>query len=347
MYDNIKLSIDVAFASEAEREKFCIRFGLCTKNEKIGIWHNKEEKNLKQNLGIYMHLNKSKLTLVFSLHKVYNYRVFGRRFNYNDFDFNDARTAYGWLTEMFNPYFDITQAIVKKYEVGINVLTPESPIEYLKELKQINVGARIIRIEEDIRYKEYQQYGTHRDKDKRVVYIFYNKTFEVRSKSKTIDRNTVPENILRLEKDNKRPFEKVLFSRLFDADFQKLIVNEFKKRFCDDLVYIETLVKPRNMKYLDFEICKKIFENGLQGVKEYYKQEYKEGRMPKRTYYRYSKKIELLSKQMPEIQISISERAKCFKRLIFNKINEVSKKDAFCVKMESPKNSKKDINENA
>jgi hypothetical protein len=182
MYDNIKLSLCVVF-SEAKRDKFCVRFGLSTKNEKTGVWHNKDEKNLIQNLGVYIHLNKNKLTLEFSIHKVYNYKIFGKQFNYNDFDFVQARKAAAWLEEMFNPYFDITQAVVKKYEVGINVLTPESPIEYLKELKQINVGARIIRIEEDIHYKEYQQYGTHRDKDKRVIYIFYNKTFEDRSKS--------------------------------------------------------------------------------------------------------------------------------------------------------------------
>ena len=329
MYDNIKLSIDIEFTSEAEHHKFCNRFGMCTKNEKADIWHNKEERNLKQNLGVYMHLKKGKLTLEFSLHKVYNFKILDKQINYNDFDFEQARTAGGLLTELFNPYFDITQAIVKKYEVGINVLTSESPIEYLKELKQINIGAKIMRIVEDRHYKEYQQFGTHTDKDKRVVYIFYNKTFEARSKSKPIDRLTVPDNILRVEKDNKRPFEKILFYRLFEMDFTKLTVNEFMKRFCNDLVYKETSVKPKNMKQSDFEICKNILENGLQEVKEQCKKDYKEGRTIERTYYRHLQKIELLSKQTPEIETTISRRAIELNNLIISKLKTLTKMTLF------------------
>ncbi|MDR0420430.1 MAG: hypothetical protein LBH30_03140 [Prevotellaceae bacterium] len=345
MYDNIKLSIDVAF-DETRRDEFCTRFGLCTKNEKLKIWHNKDEKNLKQNLGVYMHLKNTKLTLEFSLHKVYNYKLFDKQFNYNDFDFKQARKAAGWLDEMFNQYFDIMQAVVKKYEVGINVLTSENPIEYLQELKQINVGTRILRIEEDIRYKEYQQYSTHRDKDKRVIYIFYNKTFEVQSKSKKIDRANVPENILRLEKDNKRLFEKILFSRLFDTDFKKHTIKEYKQRFYNDLVYRETQVKPKDMRQSDFDICKNIIENGLQAVREQYKKDYKEGRTIERTYYRRLQKIERLSKQTDEIKTEISRRAAELNNLIISKLKELTKMTVFYNSMVKTKNEEIGTNEN-
>lgn len=330
MYDNIKLSIIVDF-DETRREEFCTRFGLCTKNEKLKIWHNKEYCNLRQNLGVYIHLNNNNLTLRFSLHKAYNFDNSGKSFNYNDLDFNQARSIALKLAKMFNPYFDIMQAVVKKYEVGINVLTSESPDDYLKELKQINVGARILPITHDRHYKEFKQYGTHCDKDKRVVYLFYNKTFEARSKSKAIERAIIPDNVLRLEKDNKRPFEKILFARLFDMDFQKHTINEFKQRFCNDLVYKETPIKPRNMRQSDFEICKSILENGLQAVREQYKNDYKEGRIIERTYYRHLQKIELLSKQTLEIETTMSRRATELNNLIISKIIGLTKTPVFCV----------------
>jgi hypothetical protein len=134
---------------------------------------------------------------------------------------------------------------------------------------------------------------------------------------------------MRVEKDNKRPFEKILFYRLFEMDFKKLTVNEFMKRFCNDLVYKETSVKPKNMKQSDFEICKNILENGLQEVKEQCKKDYKEGRIIERTYYRHLQKIELLSKQTPEIETTISRRAIELNNLIISKLKALTKMTLF------------------
>jgi len=145
MYDNIKLSVKVDF-SETVRNEFCARFGLSTKNEKLNIWHNANEKNLKQHKGIYLHLKGNVLTLRFSLHKVFNYYLCGKPTNYNDFDFEQAGMCAVWISKMFAPYFDIMQATVKCYEVGINVFTSENPDLYLQELKQINIGARVTSI---------------------------------------------------------------------------------------------------------------------------------------------------------------------------------------------------------
>jgi hypothetical protein len=217
------------------------------------------------------------------------------------------------------------QAVIKKYEVGINVFTSENPDLYLQELKQVNIGAKVLPIKEDIHYKEYKQFSTQRDKDKRIIYIFYNKTFEARSKRKVTERESVPENILRVEKDNKRPFEKILFSGLLNIDFQKLTINEFKQRFCNDLVYRETPIKPRNMKQADFDLCKNILENGLQATQEQCRNNYKRGRLSERTYYRHLQKIELLSKHTPEIELKIDKRAIELNNLIINKISNCQK----------------------
>jgi len=329
MYDNIKLSLQVDF-SETVRNDFCARFGLSTKNEKLKIWHNANEKNLSQHKGIYLHLKNSTLTIRFSLHKVFNFFDCGKQFNYNDFDFAQARSVVVRLADLFSPYFDITQAVVKQYEVGINVITSESPDLYLSELKHIKVGAKVVNVEKDINYKENKQRGTHRDKAKRVVYVFYNKTFEVRSKlKKRADKMNVPENILRVEKDNKRPFEKIIFSQLFESAFVWHTISEFKQRFVSDLIYKETPVKPQTMKKSDFDLCKKILEIGLIEVKREYENEYKTGKTARATYYRHLKKLEQLNPQTLEFEKEISERAKELKSLIVSKLNEVSKMTQF------------------
>lgn len=322
MYDNIKLSLCVDFTERVQNE-FCARFGLSTKNEKLSIWHNAGEKNLKQHKGIYIHLKNNTLTLEFSLHKVYNYCLYGKSFNYNDFDFKEANETAQRLCEMFNPYFDITQAVVKKYEVGINVLTSESPDLYLKELKQINIGAKVLRIVEDRHYKEYQQFGTHSDKDKRVVYIFYNKTFEARSKSKGTNRADVPENVLRVEKDNKRPPEKILFARLFDIDFQKYTITEFKQRFCNDLEYTGTPIKPENMNNGDFETLCLIYRHGADGAKNIYKDNFENGNIKKSKYYQ--KKQDIKRLQNVPYSVTIGRQAAELNNVIISKINAFRK----------------------
>ena len=326
MYDNIKLSLGVSFENEAKRDEFCARFGLSTKNEKLNIWHNAAEKNLKQHKGVYMHLKNNTLTLEFSLHKVYNYYVHKKSFNYNDFDFKEANEAAARLVELFNPYFDITQAVVKKYEVGINVLTSESPDLYLRELKQVNVNAKILPIKEDIHYKEYKQFSTQRDKDKRVIYIFYNKTFEARSKKKEVERANIPENVLRVEKDNKRPIEKILFARLFDIDFQKLTINEFKQRFCNDLEYKGTPIKPENMSNADFETLCLIHENGADGAREKYKRKFEAGNISKQWHYKKMQAVERL--QSVEYSANIGRRAVELNNLIVSKVEILRKSPA-------------------
>jgi hypothetical protein len=330
MIDNIKLSLSVPFADNAARETFCARFGLFTKNEKLGIWHNKGDNNLSQNKGVYMHLKNRKLTLEFSLHKVHNYFVFGKQFNYNDFTFAEATQAAAWLAEMFNPYFDIMQAAVKKYEIGINVLTSESPDLYLQELKQMNVCAKVLPIKEDIHYKEYKQFSTQRDKDKRIIYIFYNKTFEARSKErKQAARANIPENLLRVEKDNKRPIEKILFARLFDIDFQQLTINEFKQRFCNDLEYKGIPIKPENMKHTDYEMLCLIYDKGTDGANTKIQADFENGIIPQRTYYRKLQIIKQISGTAPEIKTTYSQRAVELNNLIIRKIQFCQKWQCF------------------
>jgi hypothetical protein len=321
MYDNIKLTLHFA-DSEKRLNEFSTRFSLFVKNEKKQIFNNKGYETLSQNKGVYISLKKNKLTLEFSLHKFYNYYLHNKPFNYNDFDFKEAKQAAAWLCEMFNPYFDIMQAKVLKYEVGINVITSETPDLYMQELKQMNIHAKILPIKEDIHYKEYKQFSTQRDKDKRIIYIFYNKTFEARGKAKkqAIKMN-VPENVLRVEKDNKRPFEKILFSRLFENDFILLTVTEFKQRFNDDLEYKGTPIKSDNMLNSDYQLLCLIYEKGTDGAKAKLKADFDNGIIRKSKYYESMQAVDRLNRTFPKIKTTQTRRATELNNLIINKIH--------------------------
>lgn len=326
MYDNIRLTIKNVFKDNLTRDKFCTRFGLSTINEKTDNRNNSSEKNLKQNLGIYLKLKNNNLTINFSLHKVYNFWKFGKQYNYNDFSFKETKEVEAELCKMFLPYFDITQAIVEKYEVGINVTTSEEPELYLTELKQINVGARILKIEPDRYYKERKQYGTNSSKDKRIVYVFYDKTFEARSKIEKADRKNVPENILRVEKDNKRIEVKFQFANLFEDDFIILTITEFKERFYDDLKYRETPLKNKNLTKTENEMLCLIFEKGYDTTKKLLKESYENKNLEKRTYYR---RLEALNKanevkSKAETKTYLHRRALELKELIISKLEKVS-----------------------
>lgn len=328
MYDNIRLLMPYPFKDETDRETFCNRFGLFVKDEKKKVLHNKGYESLEQNKGIYIKIElptgkrKGNISLSFSLHKFYNAMNKRGLYNYDDFDFCKANEANQLLAGLLN--IDLSTAIVKKYEIGINITTTGNPDEYMRELSLIRVKAREMRIIEDLHYKEYKQYSTHKDKDKRIIYIFYNKTFEARSKIKDIEkRETIPENILRVEKDTHRPIEKVCFSQLFDPVYQQLTKQEFKQRFVMDLTYKGTPTKTKNITAKQLQIWEQLQEKGEAEIKQHYENLCKQGAITKRQYYYSIQQIEEINMKKIQPIITISKNAKELKELIISKLNEI------------------------
>jgi len=328
MYDNIRLLMPYPFKDEPEKETFCKRFGLFVKDEKKGILHNKGYETLEQNKGIYIKVElptakrKGNLTLSFSLHKLYNAHKKKGLCNYDDFGFCQANEAYKQFNELLT--IDLSTAIVKKYEVGINIITTGDPDGYMKELSQITVKAREMRIIEDSHFKEYKQYSTHKDKDKRIIYIFYNKTYEARTKTKAIEkRETVPENILRIEKDNHRPVEKVYFSQLFDSVYQQLTKQEFQQRFIQDLQYKEYTVKTKDISTKQLEIIEAIEKQGIEKAIQEQKELLRLKNITKSQYDYFTKQIKAITENNIKAQRRISPLAEEMKQLIISKLKNV------------------------
>jgi hypothetical protein len=327
MYDNIRLTMPYNFESEHERDIFCVRFGLFVKDEKRGIWHNKGYEALSQNKGIYIRIEaptsnkKGNISISLSLHKFYNKTVNNEYFNYNDFSFEHASISYLALCELMP--LNIGTATVKAFEVGINIITPSDPDEFMKELSLINVKAREMRIIEDLHFKEYKQFSTHKDKDKRVIYIFYNKTFEAKSKIKdTEKRQAVPDNILRIEKDTHRPNEKILFSQLFDPLQQQIIKKEFEARFVSDLEYKSFYTKTKDVSKLQLEILQSIDNKGIDKTLSDKKEQLKQNVITKRQYQFFRETFTEITQKSTKPQKRISNKAETMKQLIISKLNE-------------------------
>lgn len=300
MYDNIRLIMSEPFRSETERTGFISRFALFVQDDKKGIFHNKGYETLEQNKGIYIRLEagtglgRGRLTLSFSLHKFYNAMRTGKLFNYNPFNFEEANEASRMLSGLLG--LDLSGAVVKKYEIGINVPTEKPPETYMKELDYLEIKGRQYRIIEDRKHKEYKLYGTHSEKGKRIVYVFYDKTYEARSKIKDeIRRQEVPENILRVEMDVQRPSEKVLFSSLFTPAYQAMLLCEFRQRFTGDLRHKMLPVKKPGVSKIEIEIYGLINKDGASLTIRHYKELAEIGNITLRQYKYYLSKIKVFN----------------------------------------------------
>jgi len=293
MYDHIRIKLPYPFNNNKEKSLFCDRFGMFTRDDKKGICHNKGYENLTQNRGIYMRLETAgtsgSLGLSFSLHKLYNSFKGKGLCNYNAFSFAQANEASGLVSELLG--IDLSKAVVKKYEVGMNIITRQPPDDYMKQLDMIEVKNRKMRILEDVRQKEYKQYSTHKDRHKRIIYIFYNKTFEARSKLKQKDKKeAVPDNIMRIEIDYHRPIGKVYFSDLFSPVFQFKAKEEFKQKFIENLRFKEYLTKTKGISNKQLEILRTIENIGFANYMEVQKRQYADGMITKNQY-RYAVKL--------------------------------------------------------
>ncbi|MDR0872231.1 MAG: hypothetical protein LBN27_02025 [Prevotellaceae bacterium] len=241
------------------------------------------------------------LMFSFSLHKFYNFSVptVGEYLNWDDFSFGKANRAKTMFCDMF-PMCDFSRAKVTTYEVGINIQLPRPPQEYMEQLRELRVKERNYPIVVDRHQKDYMQYGTF-SKGRRIVYIWYDKTYEARSKMRSnLVRYVVPENILRCEKDNRVPIQKTMFFDLFKKEFQRLTANEFRKRFVDDIFFAERVPKVCQRNFPDLGKAKlAILEEILRDLRDLkdirdagervfarIEKEYNAGMLPRRTYYR-------------------------------------------------------------
>lgn len=329
MYDHIRLQLPHTFKDDIERKYFCERYLMYEEVKQLHTYNNGAFKDLKQNRGIYIKLRTgtstgsvtidAKITMSFSLHKFYNFTMIGEYLNWDDFTFWKANRAKTLLLEFF-PMLDFSRAKVTTYEVGINIQLPQCADEYFEQMRELQVKERTYPVIHDRHEREYKQYGTT-TKGKRISYVWYNKTFEARSKMRSnLERYVVPENIMRCEKDNHIPIQQTMFFDLFKKDFQKLTANEFRKRFMDDIFFVQRVPKVcqnnlPNLSKPKLELLKEILGTSatstgsvtckgkidISVILVRLEREYRSGKLPKRTYYRRVAEVKEVAAMIPHL----------------------------------------------
>lgn len=323
MYDNIKLNIAYQFKTKKELDDFCEKHNLSS--DWKGIYSNGNKKNLQQNKGIYIKVyqptktQKGKITIVFSLQKFYNEIKGESRQNWNDFNFKQANEAKRLLDDFLK--LETDTAKVMFYEIGINVKTAKPQKKYLEQLDCISIKGRELKILEDVTRKEYTQYSTNRSKEKRIVYVFYNKTYEAQSKyTSDKDKNSVPKNILRIEMKYKRSIENIKFARLFDTDFQKSLFEEFAEKITEKLRYKTKQVNPPKLTNKQFELYKRQKATSPSRTRAELKKKCECNELTKRQYYYLLELLKGLEGITGEIE-TISQEAEELKTLIQSKLD--------------------------
>jgi len=329
MYDHIIITNPYPFANApATFEKFCKRFGLNVVDEKRGLLHNRGYDTLEQNRGIYIQIEtpfnnrKGKIKLSFSLHKYANAAARQGTHNHNDFTFAAATNAAADLQNFLG--IDLTQYKVNKYETGINVHTTHDPELYMFELDYMQWQGRELRILEDVHFKEYKQYSTNKDKSKRIIYIFYDKTHEAAQKTKSAARLAlIPRNTLRIEKDVHRPSRSIKFWQLFSPEFISAERRDFKRKFTRNLTYKQYAQKSKYISSKQITVIEQLNTLGLAGLIEQTKRQRASGQITRGQYDYIVKQARELAPKNIKIKYKQNPKANELKGLIIKKLNEM------------------------
>jgi hypothetical protein len=260
MYDNIKIIQYIENINGLDRQAVKQRFSMYNENLRTGAYNNAGYQKLLQNRGVFIsYIPKSgnindHYIIQLSAHKFWNCWKIRQLQNYNTFTIKDLLET--WVEfQSFIP-FDLTGAKVQSFEAGVNVQMSENPSTYMSQISHISLGKREIRIIENPKYKEFENYTSHSDRDKRAVYSFYNKTEE--------SKPFAPANLLRIEKKYIRMAENPLLSEIFEGNYIKAIKKDIETTFVKNLHYKKNVVQEKGMNDNElrlFEMIKKYGQN--------------------------------------------------------------------------------------
>lgn len=317
MYDHLKIKIENPFNQE-QTENFKKRFLLFevqTHDKKI-YWHNAQNSNLHQNYGIYIKLRNNTFEISFSIHKFYNAVNYKISTNYNDFNFENVKTAFKQLSDVLQ--ININEAKIIEYEYGLNIQMTLNPKDYFADVISIKQNKIIKPFTWVTYYKKYKVYSTEKHKDIRTIFQMYDKTFEC-LEDKIKD---VPINILRVEIKHKRLSKALFIKDLLNKDFYNNCKTMIKRNFIQNIEFKKYHVKGRFTE-LEKEIFENIENTGVDETIGKYHNEYLHGIISEVTYKRRKKEVYKIATRndKPEYieKITVTE----FKEKIISKLKEL------------------------
>jgi len=315
MYDNIKIIQYVENINSLDKQAVKQRFSMYNENIKTGAYNNASYQKLIQNRGVFLsyipqtgNINPHYI-IQFSAHKFWNCWKIKTLQNYNMFTVKDLLET--WVEfQAFIP-FELTGAKVQGFEAGANVEMPKNPSDYMRQISHIQIGKREIRIIENPKYKEYKNYTSHADRDKRAVFSFYDKTEE--------SKPFAPQNLLRIEKKYIRMAENPLLSEIFELNYVQAIKTDLQNSFVKNLHYQKKMVQEKGVNDADFRLLQLMAAHG-ENIKTEIKRQKDNAEISRLKYYRLLERLDKLKKLGPgtltvEMQESREMRQKIAEKL--------------------------------
>lgn len=310
MYDNIKIIQYIENINDLDVLAVKERFSMFNENLKTGAYNNSSYQKLIQNRGVFLsyvpksgNINEHYI-LQFSAHKFWNCWKIKQLQNYNTFTINDLLET--WIEfQNFIP-FSLVGAKVQGFEAGANIQMCKNPSDYMCQISHIQIGKRQIRVIENPKYKEYKNYTSHADRDKRAVYSFYDKTEE--------SKPFAPGNLLRIEKKYIRMVENPLLLEIFHQNYIQAIKTDLHNSFVKNLHYQKKMVQQKGVNDADFHLLKLMQIYG-DNIKQEIRRQKDNAEISRLKYYRLLERLEKLQNSglgcsMVEMQESREMREK-------------------------------------
>jgi len=289
MYDNIKIIQYIENINDLDVLAVKQRFSMYNENVKTGAYNNASYQKLVQNRGVFLsyipqtgNINAHYI-IQFSAHKFWNCWKIKTLQNYNTFTIKDLLET--WVEFQSFISFSLVGAKVQGFEAGANVEMSKNPSDYMRQISHIQIGKRQIRIIENPKYKEYKNYTSHADRDKRAVFSFYDKTEESKPFS--------PANLLRIEKKYIRMAENPLLVEIFELNYIQAIKTDLQNSFVKNLHYQQKMVQQKGVNDADFRLLQLMVAHG-QNIKAEIKRQKDNAEISRLKYYRLLERLEKL-----------------------------------------------------
>ena len=207
-------------------------------------YRSTEYKNLS---GIFVTIDKNKLTVSLSLHKYWKMKNFGRLRNDDLFTVSEAKSAFEML--LFENGLIAAKTKVTYFEIGMNMNVSYDPLTFMELVRYIPRKNDIVSNKQmfvDANYRINRQKTTEKHSDIRKYFKIYDKGWEMQEKK----RIPIDNYILRIETVYKRHNERS--DSFFTDENIKRLVNRF---FLDwkDLVFIRTVRADKGRRKSEIE----------------------------------------------------------------------------------------------
>ncbi len=308
---------------------FFSHFCMYESGRVAGAFSNGGNEDLEQCQGLHVKRvppsNRNRDTLQFriSLHKYWN-RINGKGSkNFSRFTVNELCLALRHLNGELSTFrVDIMDAKIKAFEFGLNLQMKDAPAKYTRLIQSLNYQDRFYKIVPDPNFREGKQSSSYRNKDRRIFFVIYDKTEEVRAKERDKNkRAAVSENLIRVEVKRRRVRGLTISQLLTDKEIRRM-KDTLTEVFFQNINF-QRYYRSKELCGTELEVYANLIGLGINGAIDNYTEKRDTGQLSDRQLRTRKSMVRRLNKLKFKPKPFPSEREKEFKGLIISELINV------------------------